>query len=303
MPDFGAFPTMVLLNLSILEYTNRWNTTNMSAIYIQKNARKYYPAFSIHQSGEDIYVAIRGSAESNDFDTLLDDAEVITEIGTFHHGYYLAALNTYKKCLNVLANCKGKVYFTGHSYGGSVATIMYFIAKNDHIYNLDIYCCAFAPVPCVGYEMAKQETEKIITIVNSNDVFPRLSRNNVYRTVNKLSEGFLLSKRQALEDLRGLIEKYNITGVQLGNTLKEQLLDYAPKMVDYTFDIQSGLEYNLTYSAGTTVVIGRDSCKTMTECIVDQSEELNELPVAEDSIKMHLLMYYRSSLQSIDTEK
>ena len=134
------------------------------------------------KSGNDIYVVIRGTNSMRDLVTDLNFIQVKAEIFgvniVFHLGFYVSARHIYNSIEHHLLSSTGKIIFTGHSFGGSVASILCIYAKlNPRLTDRCIRAYCYGPAPSSSYH--NPEIEKCIAaFINEDDIVPTLTPKN-----------------------------------------------------------------------------------------------------------------------------
>ena len=114
--NFTEISLFLFMSLSTSAYTKRYNITGLNTLFQSNEVKFAQPSFSIHQIENDLYIVCRGSQDDADFLTYSSLNEINTPYGVFHSGYYQAAMYVFSRSMYYISNCKGKVYFTGHSY-------------------------------------------------------------------------------------------------------------------------------------------------------------------------------------------
>ena len=110
---------------------------------------------------------------------------IITNKGVFLRGYYKSALYIYNYAYSFIKHHNDPVYFIGHSMGASVSTVLHCISSFDFGNQKDINTITFAPVPAISEILNKTYGNKIITIINSDDIVPTISIPNIYNFLKK----------------------------------------------------------------------------------------------------------------------
>ena len=145
------------------------------------------PAFYIYRlnEGNRLFIGTRGTIDMNDVASDIAIREINTNKGTYLEGYYRSALYVYKFAYSFIKNHDGPIYFIGHSMGASISTILHCLSKFDFQNTKDINTIAFAPVPSISDTLNSSYGDKIITIINSDDVVPTISIGNIYNFLIK----------------------------------------------------------------------------------------------------------------------
>lgn len=282
-------PFILLLNLSTIAYTNKWSDTGLETIYVSKESTRFHPTFSILQGKDELYIVVRGSNNNADFDSMLDDSEIVTNTGIYHHGYYKAALNTLYKIIPIIGSSEKTVYITGHSYGASVAIILYNLLMdlpNNLVPNKEnLYAVGFATLP-TSKSNNMTYNDRVFTVGNIDDIFLRFSRTNIYNTLKNYNNGFLYSKYQSSLDLNNLFSSYRVSGVPSGKDVQSFLINYIPRLVDQAHSINDGHKFKLTNTPGTVILLGRN-CTSVSDCVCDPKDLPDSLPLSAEAINVH----------------
>lgn len=294
------------LTYAIREYAptlQQYRVENSTLLYRNTVATKFNPVFSINAEGSDLVIAIRGSNDPVDFETLREDDEVRTPFGIFPLGYYKAAMNTYTKIgtywkgLNNWTN----IYITGHSYGASVSTILALTLLNSNP-NLNVYAVGFGPLPAVDKATSDASKGHIFSFVNNNDYVSRNSVQNFHDTIKEKHKTLSsLTKQQIEDEIYGIIDSFDGTSA-IGKAIKKSFLRQAPSRANDVFNkIKKNKKFNLSL-AGKVFHIGRDGIKSLEDSVVDQYQSLNKLPTGKSAIEDHPPLLYLESLAKLKPE-
>ena len=154
------------------------------------------PAYYIcvDRSNKALVLAIRGTLTLSD--AITDITAVSKEFlcGEAHHGISAGAIAIFNEVKGILENKLqstgfDKLVITGHSLGGGTAVLLTLHllsvkgSQSSSLKNCDIRCYSYAPPP-VFYckdELPPSWQEAIVTVVNGNDIIPRVSLANMYK--------------------------------------------------------------------------------------------------------------------------
>lgn len=105
------------------------------------------------------------------------DDDVVQGFG--HSGVLRSARNLFHKIRDsVLTKLRENPGFelmtTGHSLGGATASVLAMIMRDDPEFPRAL-AFAFAPLPCLTYELAELTSSFTVTVINGPDIVPRLS--------------------------------------------------------------------------------------------------------------------------------
>lgn len=109
--------------------------------------------------------------------TVADDPSYVSGYG--HAGVLRSARNLFKRIRAPVKqamrdNPGFQVVMTGHSLGASTAAVLTLLMRDDDACPHP-FCVAFAPPPCLTYDLAEQTATLGVTVVNGPDIVPRLS--------------------------------------------------------------------------------------------------------------------------------
>lgn len=107
----------------------------------------------------------------------LDDTAYVRGYG--HSGVLRSARNLFKSIRDIVLEVTLKypnytIVTTGHSLGGAIAAVLALLFRDDTECP-NAVSVAFAPPPCVTYDLAEQTAALGVTVVNGPDIVPRLS--------------------------------------------------------------------------------------------------------------------------------
>lgn len=143
------------------------------------------PHYYVGKYKNEIWIMVRGSHSTYDWIT---DGKAITKhliSGKYHLGFYQAGINIWKDIAEIFIDEKYKdcaFYFTGHSYGGAVATVLHKIASHCFPDKIDrMFTFSFGAPPSMGQKTSKPIKDHVYAFINAHDCVPRLSINTVER--------------------------------------------------------------------------------------------------------------------------
>ena len=256
--NFNSALLMLSLRLSAAMYIDgQLEKENIEVLYKSKNNYRHFPVFALCKKENSLFVVIRGSESTADWDTnfnftqswhpLLEDHENIS----FHSGFYYSA----KNILSVIEECfeehNGPIYFTGHSLGASVASCLCAIAI-DKYPNKDFNAITFGAAPSTG-PLPDVIASKIVSIVMSTDIVPTLSIANAHDTFSHNHNEPDAAKKlsHAIARVGGLMQ-LTLTDffTRLGKILIKYSNNIGNAILDYVPD-----EKNVHYPSGCIYVI------------------------------------------------
>lgn len=149
----------------------------------------FHPAFCCFNDSNDTYVVIRGTYDMK-YDAITDMTcleyykKINGEVIYFHVGFYAASVYVLSKIreIHIFENNKyGKIYFVGHSYGASVASILCLLTKSKYK-EKEIYAMAYAPAPAMSF-CPKSISDCIYVFINRFDTIPRCCIYNISKAL------------------------------------------------------------------------------------------------------------------------
>lgn len=286
--------------LSCLELAAQiYNGTQINSDYVLINSYKndlYKPYFFIAKNRNDDYsIVIRGENSFEDIETLIDYMPVNISSEFMPHKQaseflnYLASSSILKAATyvvnqvqDIICNAAGKIYFTGHSYGASVAAIAATLVRLNHSaclinntenrYYLRTYSVSFGSYPCLSPALSRITRKFVANFIVNNDVFASLNPKNVDKILDSIvQKGTSQAKAGAARItllLAKIVQYFNdekvknsthgsekkevdLTKVSLEMTLK--LIETASKAASIQM-VNPGIVYHVTTSnPGTSV--------------------------------------------------
>jgi hypothetical protein len=198
---------MLCLNLASSSYDDRRIPASFRRLVDMGGNADYQPRFFAALHGPDLYVAIRGSVEITDFNAVLDfNPAPFLESHHAHSGALKCADWVLEQCDAIISNCTGTVVFTGHSIGGTIASLCAARLRLDKG-NSNVYATCFATLPAVSEGLGKLLRPFVTTFVVNQDIIPSLNPGN-FRAVFQV---FLTPPgKDGLKtpDLGGIVEKF-----------------------------------------------------------------------------------------------
>ena len=205
--------TIVLscLELSSLIY-NGTNVLEKFSLIKSYEENSFHPKFLISKSQDDIFIVIRGESSFVDIETMIDFMPVNINLSStilknlkqqnsdifVTSSVFKSAQNIIQKVQQDISNCKGKIIFTGHSYGGSVAAMAAMLIRlngtnrnstNEKIktdYHLRTFAITFGAYPCIS-PILSNITRKFVTgFVVNHDVFPSMNPKNINNILDSI---------------------------------------------------------------------------------------------------------------------
>lgn len=265
-------------------------------IFAQWESRFEEPVFNVYKLDGVLWVITRGSL--NDVDRLTCAAinEIQTKHGIFHEGFYKSAEYIYYMIKPYIQEHKGPIYFTGHSYGASVASCL-FALFDDEYPDRESCCAAFGPMPMMDYTTALRHKQKMVSIIHHKDIVPTLSVENLYNRIKLLSPILkLLNKDQIVGILMNVIEVLN-NGTVIDNNLYHMLKVVIPEVADGILGYIHETETRFVrWPPGYAYQLQITDPKKLEKCLVDQTSEFTILSIYPYAFSEHEPSEYTKAL-------
>lgn len=244
------------------------------------------PVFFVYMQNNSLFIIIRGSITGDDYRTDAEISETTTDYGVFHTGFYLAATHVYENTKTLINSWRGPVFFVGHSYGASVSQVL--MAMSYHYKNdLDAYALSYAPMPAMNITTNTHIHDRIITIVNDDDIVPTLSIPNVYTKFNFL---FPAISKIPLDQLVNSFDTI-LRLMKLTNTADSRLLanlwNSVPVIIRSAQEFEKGVPKHVRYPAGAVYKLKINKPKTLANARINPETDLNAISTQLNAISDH----------------
>lgn len=268
-------------------------------LYDHYNSGFEEPVFKIYKLDGVLWIIARGSLNEEDRLTCAAINEVQTKHGIFHEGFYKSAQFVYELAKPYILDHQGPVYFTGHSYGASVASVLFTIF-DDEFPERESCCAAFGPMPMMDYDTALKHKEKMVSVINHKDIVPTLSVENLYNRIKLLSPILkLLNKDQIIAILMKVIDLLN-TGSIIDDNLYHMLKIVIPEVADGIIGYIHGKEVRyVRWPPGYAYQFQISDPKKLDDCLVDQTVEFTILSIYPFAFSEHEPSQYEKALNGI----
>jgi hypothetical protein len=298
----GWSPSLVKLAmaLSISAYSGDFSRFNGTLLYSQRDSAFEQPVFYVYKLDSNLWIVNRGASDVFDVLTCAEFNETTTSLGTFHLGIYHAAQFTLEKSRSYIEEFEGPIYFTGHSYGGTVAPLLQVLTLAE-MPNKDLNAIGFAPMPHMDDDTSTLHKDKIASFVNNADIVPTLSVANLYVTLRALIPFFEEIDEDALvAELESLLDLFWIfLPTDLYNALREVIPDVADAVLGYSH----GEQRLIRYPPGHVYQLFKDEPKPLAESEVDPTKVLNALSLSVEGFRDHPQSEYEVVVDQIPDDR
>jgi hypothetical protein len=253
------------------------------------------PVFFVAEVNDSLWITTRGVQNVYDVLTCCSFNETKTEFGTFHDGILKAALFEYNIFKKFIANHTGKVYCTGHSYGGTVAPVIALLARRDFP-EREIKSISFAAFPMMDNETKLKNKEHIVAFVNDKDVVPTLSVGDIYETLKLIIPFFkLIDEAWLTSFLENTLEELQPF---LPRDIYETVKLVIPELVDALLGIAHGEIRQIRYLPGHVYQIFEGKPKHLADSEIDPTK-LNFIQLNVPAFKQHEQSHYLKIMEEM----
>jgi hypothetical protein len=235
---------MMCLNLAAASYGSR-PLSRKFALLLDSGGRDivFQPRILAASLGADLYIAIRGSSDIADIVTAYEFNSVPFLTDHFvHEGSLKSSIWVLGQCRPLISSCGGRVVFTGHSLGGSIAAVCAAILRfQENNTNASAMC--FATSPTYSEQISIQTRPFVTTIILNADPIPRLNPQNTIQIVN----GLVPQGEPASEGLIHILEQFAegvVAPTHAGESLTEQLKQTATEIAEQM--VRNARSYDLS---------------------------------------------------------
>ena len=176
---------LLCLNLAGRMYDNRTLSPSFEMILEIGGFNDYEPRFAVFKRYNELFVAIRGSTDISDFNTILDFNAVPFSTGKAHAGCISAARWMIKHLQPIIDSWTGPIIFTGHSMGGSIAAVCAAILRiESDDARASAFC--FGSLPCFSPDVSHAIRSYVTGFVVNRDIVPSLNPINIKNVVEAI---------------------------------------------------------------------------------------------------------------------
>lgn len=257
--------TIVLscLELSSLIY-NGTKVSDKFTLIKSYEGNLQHPNFLVAKRQEDLFVVIRGESSFTDIEVMMDfmpivynsKSQILNNLNQQNSdlfvtsGVFKSAQNIIQKIQNDISNCTGKIFFTGHSYGGSVAAMaamlirLNFTAENlkDDINpqnmksnsNLRTFAITFGSYPCVSPLLSQFSKRFVTGFVVNHDVFPSMNPHNINNILDSIVQR---GTSQAKSGAARVTLLFAQLGQYFANSSQNHKIDISRKSLEMTLKL------------------------------------------------------------------
>ena len=277
----------LVVRLAESAYNDDFYKYSGKVLYSNKVVAQCQPIFYIYQQDNDLYVAIRGSTDNEDFSTDMMFTETRTEYKEFFHtGFYQAAQFVFETVKQYTKDFTGNVYFTGHSYGAAVAHVLHVLQHHEDP-NVKVQSFGFAPVPCMNLEADDDIRNDMFSFVNDDDIIPTLSIPNCYKRFTFLFPTLHdIPSDTIIERVNTLLKIIKFTSLIDTDTFN-MIWDSVPVIVVAAKEYEKGEPKYVRYISGTAYQFVVGEPKTLSAGRINQEIMLDTLSVTLNCINDH----------------
>lgn len=289
------------IHLSLSSYSANYSHLK-GTLFSQSSINEFEkPVFYTYKQDNSLFIITRGSISTEDYLTDAEISETTTDFGVFHTGFYNAASYVYKNTKELINNWNGPVYFVGHSYGASVSQILIVIAYH-YKKDLDAYALSYAPMPAMNLSADDHIQDRIITIVNDDDIVPTLSIPNVNKKFKFLFPAIEKIPFEIIE--KKFIELLNLMKIsnKEDTRLLKNLMTSLPVVIRSVQEFARGVPKYVRYPGGNIYRLKLNKPQPLEMCRVDPEADLNKLSLQFNSISDHNSENYLKVIEQIPEE-
>jgi hypothetical protein len=297
---FGPLLVKLAMQLAIAAYDDDFSKFNGTLLYANRDVGFERPVFYVYSLDSNLWIVNRGSADIFDTLSCAEFNETTTPIGTFHLGTYNAAQYTFTYAKDYIQSFTGTVYFTGHSYGGTVSPIVSVLAANAFP-DKDLNAIAFAGFPMMDDKTNAKYHEKIAMFVNDVDIVPTLSVPNLYNALAALIPFIQdLDEAAIIAYLESWLDTISIfLSIDLYNALHEIIPAVADAIIAYSH----GEIRLIRYVPGHAYQLLEGHPKKLSDSEVDPTKVLNSLSLSPSGILEHRSAAYEAVVNEIPNDQ
>ena len=302
IPGFG-----VALLRRAMDYANRAyeGASAFKEFQIIKSSKQnsyLHPAYFVFESDSSLYVVVRGSHSSEDWQTNFEYTEKTVNFGVdsirVHGGFYESAKNIYSEIKDVLKNYQGNIYVTGHSLGGCVSIPLgLMIMTEKETKGRNSYVLAFAPAPVVEF-IPRSLLNRIVTIANDKDIVCTLSVPCCYNLIKPLIPKSGVPKALLKSAFKITIKYLNQNKETFGDSLYKAAMNSIDKIVDDLADYHKDKSC-LHVKFLTGLIYKLDDEHSRLETCISSPSAFDTLSISAQSVADHYQSDYISMLEKL----
>lgn len=297
---FGPVLLKMAVHLAIAAYEDDFTPFTGEMLYYNKTNGFLTPVFYVYKLDNALWIVNRGSISGDDYLTCAEFNETTNQYGTFHLGAYEAAMYTFLQVKKYIEEFDGTVYFTGHSYGATVAPILMIIAQNAFP-NKDMGAFAFGPIPMMDDVTNAKYLDKICSVVNNADLVPTLSVPNLYERLTLIVP--LIKQIDIAALNKEVLTMVNLFSWFMSKELYDAIVRDVPEVTDALFGYAHGEVRLVRYSPGHVYQVYQDKPKKLSLCEIDPIKDLNKLSIYPLAMTYHPDLYYMWAVDAIPDEE
>jgi hypothetical protein len=297
---FGPLLLKLAMRFALAGMSGNFSEFHGRLLYANASDAYETPVLYIYEQDGSLWVIHRGTDSMSDWLTVASFNETTTPLGTFHTGIFHSASDSYRRSKQYIARHNGPIYFTGHSYGSTLGPVEMILANADFP-EKDLNAIGFASFPMMDDMTNKKFRDKIVTIVNSDDLVPTISVGNLYKALgvfvpflDMIPEDDVIQLLEQIADLfKPFIPKDDYRDLKI----------VIPQVADAIFAYGHGEKRLIRYVPGHAYQVFVGSPKKIDDCEVDPTQVLNTLSVTSTCIADHSQSLYERAMEELPREE
>ena len=302
IPGFGVALLRRAMDFANRAYEGAASFSEFKIIAQYKENSLFHPAYFVFESDSSLYVVVRGSHSTEDWQTNFEYKEKTVNFGEdsmkVHGGFYESAKNIYSEIKDKIKKYKGNIYITGHSLGGCVSIPLgLMIMTEKETKELKSYVIAFAPAPVVEF-IPRALLKRIVTVANDKDIVCRLSIPCCHNLIRALIPKSGVPKALLKSALKLTLKHMQEHKETFGDTLYHAAMNSINKIVEDLANYHNDRGYvHVKYLTG--LIYKLDDQHSKLETCISSPAKFNSLTVSSKSVNDHYQSAYISMLEHL----
>jgi hypothetical protein len=297
---FGPLLLKLAMRFALAGMSGNFSEFHGELLYANESQGYEVPVLYIYEQDGSLWIIHRGTDSVYDWLTVESFNETTTPLGTFHGGIFRSATDSYRRSKPYISQHNGPVYFTGHSYGSTIGPVEMILASADFP-DKDLNAIGFASFPTMDDTTNKKFREKIVTVVNSDDIVPTISVGNLYQTLGALVPFLDMVPEDAVIQI--LEQVADTFAPFMPPDVYQELKIVIPQLADAIFAYGHGEQRLIRYVPGHAYQVFPGHPKRLDDCEVDPTQVLNALSVTTTCIADHSQSLYEQAMEELPTDQ